>query len=177
MNNINTDRLGKQVADLRSRGYFVVVSPHWGLNYCFRNYDQSRLGQRIVDLGTDLVLGHGPHMMNEFANVDGVWVIYSLGNLIFNSEGEYERRGLQPYSLVAELELTRQEKTVHCKLNLYPIVSCNQMTQFQPTFTDSNQFEQVVGMLKSMHYDSTEFMKSVELREFDGRRCMTMKVF
>ena len=177
VNNINTDRLRKQVGDLRAQGYFVIVSPHWGLNYCFRTYDQSRLGQRTVDLGADLVLGHGPHMMNEFSNVDGVWVIYSLGNLIFNSEGEYERRGLQPFSLVAELELTRQEKAIQCNLNLYPIVSCNQMTQFQPTFTDGNQFEQVVGMLKSMHYDSTEFMKSVELRELDGRRCMTMKVF
>lgn len=177
VNNINIDRLRQQITSLRAEGYFVVVSPHWGLNYCFRTHAQSRLAQRFVDIGADMILGHGPHMMNELSKVDGVWVIYSLGNLIFNSEGEYERRGLQPYSLIAELELSRQGQAIQGKLNLYPIVSCNQMTQFQPTFTDSNQFEQVVGMLKAMHYDSTEFMNSVELREVDGRCCMTLKVF
>ena len=177
VNNINIDRLRQQISSLKAEGYFVVVSPHWGLNYCFRTHAQSRLAQRFVDIGADMILGHGPHMMNEFARVDGVWVIYSLGNFIFNSEGEYERRGIQPYSLIAELELVREGRAIRGNLNLYPIVSCNQMTQFQPTFTDSNQFEQVVGMLKGMHYDSTEFMKAIELREIDGRRCMTMKVF
>jgi|GEM_PF-3569421 len=177
VNNINIDRLRQQISSLKSDGYFVVVSPHWGLNYCFRTHDQSRLARRFVDIGADMILGHGPHMMNELAKVDGVWVIYSLGNLIFNSEGEYERRGIQPYSLIAELELARQGKAIRGNLNLYPIVSCNQMTQFQPTFTDSNQFEQVVGMLKAMHYDSAEFMNGIELREVDGRRSMTMKVF
>lgn len=177
VNNININRLRQQIFNLKAEGYFVVVSPHWGLNYCFRTHAQSRLAQRFVDIGADMILGHGPHMMNELAKVDGVWVIYSLGNLIFNSEGEYERRGLQPFSLVAEFELTRQGKAIQGNLNLYPIVSCNQMTQFQPTFADGNQFEQVVGMLKAMHYDSTEFMNSIELREIDGRRCITLKVF
>ncbi len=177
VNNINIDRLRQQISSLKAEGYFVVVSPHWGLNYCFRTHAQSRLAQRFVDIGADMILGHGPHMMNELARVDGVWVIYSLGNFIFNSEGEYERRGIQPYSLIAELELVREGRAIRGNLNLYPIVSCNQMTQFQPTFTDGNQFEQVVGMLKAMHYDSTEFMKAIELREVDGRRCLTMKVF
>jgi UDP-N-acetylmuramyl pentapeptide synthase len=177
VNNINIDRLREQISSLKAEGYFVVVSPHWGLNYCFRTHAQSRLAQRFVDIGADIILGHGPHMMNELAKVDGVWVIYSLGNFIFNSEGEYERRGIQPYSLIAELEFARQDKAIQCNLNLYPIVSCNQLTQFQPTFTDDNQFEQVVGMLKAMHYDSAEFMNSVELREVDRRLCMTMKIF
>lgn len=177
VNNLNIDRLKHQIASLRSQGYFVVLSPHWGSNYCFRSYSQSRLARRFIDLGADLILGHGPHMMNELAQVDGVWVIYSLGNLIFNSEGEYLQQGVQPYSLVAELELTRQGNALKGYLNLYPIVSCNQLTQFQPTFADSNQFEQVVGMLKAMHYDRDSFFNDISLHEIDGRRCMTMKIF
>jgi len=177
VNNINIDRFRGQISSLKAEGYFVVVSPHWGLNYCFRTHAQSSLAQRLVDIGADLVLGHGPHMMNEVAKIDGVWVIYSLGNLIFNSEGEYERRGIQPYSLIAEFELLRYGKAILGNLNLYPIVSCNQMTQFQPTFTDGDQFEQVVGMLKAMHYDRTQFMNNIELREIDKRLCMTIKIF
>jgi hypothetical protein len=177
VNNINLDRLRQQIADLRSNGYFVVASPHWGLNYCFRTYDQSRLARRIVDLGADLVLGHGPHMMNELSQEDGVWVVYSLGNLIFNSEGEYDGRELQPYSLIAELEFSRQGVGIECNMNLYPIVSCNQLTQFQPTFVDSGQFEQVVEMLKAVQYDGSRFLNDISLREVDGRRCLTMKLF
>lgn len=177
VNNINIDRLKQQIAGLKSEGYFVIVSPHWGLNYCFRTHAQFWLARRFIDVGADLILGHGPHMMNELAQIDGVWVAYSLGNLIFNSEGEYERQGVQPYSLVAELELTRQGHAIEGHLNLYPIVSCNQLTQFQPTFADNHQFEQVVEMLKAMHYDKSGFFNNISLREIDGRHCMTMKVF
>jgi UDP-N-acetylmuramyl pentapeptide synthase len=177
VNNINIDRLKQQISELRSAGYFVVVSPHWGLNYCFRTHSQNRLAQRFIDIGADLILGHGPHMMNEFAKIDDVWVIYSLGNLIFNSEGEYERRSVQPFSLIAEMELSREGSAVKGLLNLYPIVSCNQLTQFQPTFVDSDQFAQVVDMLKAMHYDKSSFLNDIALREVDGRHCMSMKVF
>jgi hypothetical protein len=153
------------------------MSPHWGENYYLRSSEQTNLAQRLVNAGVDVILGHGPHMMNDICMVDGVWVVYSLGNLIFNSEGEYDSRGVQPYSLIAEMEFSRRGNAVSGHMNLYPIVSCNQLTQFQPTFVDDLQFEQVVGMLKGMHYDSTEFLANIELREVDGRRCMTMKVF
>lgn len=177
VNNINIDRLRRQISALKADGYFVIVSPHWGLNYCFRTYSQAHMAQRFVDIGADLVLGHGPHMMNEFAKVDGVWVMYSLGNLIFNSEGEYGRRGIQPYSMIAELELARENKTVEGRLNLYPIVSCNQMTQFQPTFVDGDQFEHVLSILQGTSYDRMEFMDQIETRQIDGRHCVTMKLF
>ena len=177
VNNINMRRLREQISALKSDGYFVIVSPHWGVKYCLKTVEQSNMADSIINCGADLILGHGPYMMNEVSHNNGVWVIYSLGNLIFNSEGEYRGRELQPYSLVAELEFERQGSGISCVLNLYPIVSCNQMTQFQPSFTDDNQFRQVVGMLKGMHYDSTDFMNSIKLREVDGRLCMTMKVF
>ena len=156
------------------------MSPHWGENYYLRSSEQTNLAQRLVNAGVDVILGHGPHMphmMNDICMVDGVWVVYNLGNLIFNSEGEYDSRGVQPYSLIAEMAFSRRGNAVSGHMNLYPIVSCNQLTQFQPTFVDDLQFEQVVGMLKGMHYDSTEFLANIELREVDGRRCMTMKVF
>ena len=177
VNNINTTRLREQVARLKASGYFVVMSPHWGSNYYLRSSEQTYMAQRLVNVGVDLILGHGPHMMNDIYIVDGVWVVYSLGNLIFNSEGEYESREVQPYSLIAEMEFSRKGRAVSGHMNLYPIVSCNQLTQFQPTFVDDLQFEQVVQMQKTMHYDSAEFMNGIELREIDGRRCMTMKVF
>jgi hypothetical protein len=177
VNNINTTRLREQVATLKASGYFVVMSPHWGANYHLRSSEQSYMAQRLVNVGVDLILGHGAHMMNDIYMMDGVWVVYSLGNLIFNSEGEYESREVQPYSLIAEMEFSRKGGAVSGHMNLYPIVSCNQLTQFQPTFVSEDQFEHVVELLKSMHYDRDVFLNNISLREVDGHLCMTMKVF
>lgn len=177
VNNINFTRLQEQVSALNADGYYVIMSPHWGSNYCFRSREQSSMAQRLVNVGVDLILGHGPHMMNDIDKVDGVWVVHSLGNLIFNSEGEYESRRVQPFSLIAEIEFSRAGNAVSGHLNLYPIVSCNQLTQFQPTFVDSDQFEQVVEMLRAVQYDGSSFLNDISLREVDGRRCLTMKVF
>jgi hypothetical protein len=177
VNNINIDRLRRQIHELREGGYYVIVSPHWGRNYCFRNYAQCRLARRILDAGADLILGHGPHMMNEIGWMGNAWIVYSLGNLIFNSEGEYEQRGVQPFSLIAELELAREGPGLTCNMNLYPIVSCNQMTQFQPSFVDDSQFERVWSILQSMHYDPEEFRSRVRRQTLDGRLCMTVKLF
>jgi UDP-N-acetylmuramyl pentapeptide synthase len=177
VNNINFGRLERQIAELKRDGYFVVVSPHWGANYHARTYHQCRLAERIVDVGADLVLGHGPHMMNEIRQLDGVWVAYSLGNLVFNSEGEYERRGVHPYSLIAELQLSRASHGVSARLNLYPIVSCNQMTQFQPTFVDAEQFSQVVECLANASYDRSLFLQQFDVHESDEKRYLSFRLF
>ena len=49
VNNINTVRLKAQVQDLKKGGFFVIVSPHWGENYCFRNTRQKTLAKRIIN--------------------------------------------------------------------------------------------------------------------------------
>jgi UDP-N-acetylmuramyl pentapeptide synthase/poly-gamma-glutamate capsule biosynthesis protein CapA/YwtB (metallophosphatase superfamily) len=177
INNVNFDRMKQQVAALKSDGYYIIASPHWGANYCFRTYDQSRLAKRFATLGVDLVLGHGPHMINEVAEVDGIWMIYSLGNFIFNSEGEYEQKSVPPFSLMAEIEMRRRGSGVEGLLNLYPIVSCNQLTQFQPAFVNTMQFEQVTRMLRYVHYDWESLNKKTSQRQVDGRHCLTLKLF
>lgn len=177
VNNLNFDRITAQIAALKSTGHYVIVSPHWGENYCLRNYDQSRLAKRLVNAGADLILGHGPHVLNEIEQIDDIWVAHSLGNFVFNSEGEYERRALLPFSFIAEMELRPRPAGVSGMLNLYPIVSCNQMTQFRPVFADDRQFSRLIQALRGLHYDPDLFSTSVEARKVDGRNCLTVRLF
>jgi UDP-N-acetylmuramoyl-tripeptide--D-alanyl-D-alanine ligase len=177
VNNINTDRISAQVDELRHQGYYVVASPHWGQNYGFRDYTQHRLTNRMVDVGVDLVLGHGPHLLNEIECIDGIWVVQSLGNLIFNAEGEYAKYNVSPFSMVAEIELSRKGMGVSGELNLYPIVSCNQLTQFQPAFVDEDQFEQVKGFICGASYHGPDVLRRIVCSQKDGRYCFSVPLF
>ena len=74
------------------------------------------------------------------------------------------------------MEFSRRGHGLGAVLNLYPIVSCNQMTQFQPAFVDEAQFQQVVSMLSAMRFE-TSGQNGVELRMLDGRHCISVPLF
>jgi len=177
VNNINIPRLREQVAGLKDDGYFVIVSPHWGENYCLRNYDQQHLASRMIyDCRADLIIGHGPHVYNEFGKTGANWVLYSIGNLIFNSEGEYARRQISPYSFMTELVTGFQPAGWRVTMNLYPIMSCNQISHFQPDFLDEVEFERFAGLLKAQFYDPFQFDETVSLQQEEGRNFLQFQV-
>ena len=175
VNELDVDHIRNQIAGLKRGGYFVIVSPHWGQNYFLRNYRQTSLAKGLVAAGADLIVGHGPHLLNEFFQ-NGVWVVYSLGNLVFNSEGEYAARQVFPYSLILELVVKQEGLGYGLAMNLYPIVSCNQMTEFQPRFVDEREFEQIAMALRALRYDPDVFDKSVQQQQIDGRLCFSVPV-
>jgi poly-gamma-glutamate capsule biosynthesis protein CapA/YwtB (metallophosphatase superfamily) len=125
----------------------VIAFPHWGKNYMWRSRDQKRLADRMVGAGADLIVGHGAHMMQEIDRRRGRWVVYSLGNGYFGSEGEYARRGMPPYSFLARLNVNDRSGAPAFVLRLYPIISDNQMTRFQPRFVTPGEFRDVTNFL------------------------------
>lgn len=177
VNNINFDRITAQIAALKTSGHYVILAPHWGVDYGLRTYTQKNLARRLVHAGADLILGHGPHVVNQIEKIDGVWTAFSLGNFILNSNGEYEDQALLPFSLIAEVELHERGAGVAGLLNLYPFVSCNQMTQFRPTFADDQQFDRFVQALRSLYYDPELFAHELKSRKVDGRHCLTVQLF
>ncbi|MEM1335852.1 MAG: CapA family protein, partial [Actinomycetota bacterium] len=65
---------------------FVVVSVHWGTEKQAAPDDQQVLiAEQITATGlVDLVIGHHAHVLQPIALVNGVWVVYGLGNLLSN---------------------------------------------------------------------------------------------
>jgi len=78
----------------------------------------------------------------------GRWVVYSLGNGYFGSEGEYARRKMPPYSFLARLSCNDRGGSLALSLRLYPIVSDNQRTRFQPRFATVGEFRDVNTVLE-----------------------------
>ncbi len=63
----------------------IIVFPHWGVEYTRQPLDAMRKhAARWVDAGADLVLGAHSHVAGSIEEIDGVPVLYSLGNLIFD---------------------------------------------------------------------------------------------
>lgn len=63
----------------------VIVSLHWGTEYKPRsNSVQQDLGRALIDGGVDIVLGHHPHVDQEIERYGDGWIVYSLGNFVFD---------------------------------------------------------------------------------------------
>lgn len=81
----------------RAQADVVVASMHWGLAYRHDNRSEQRSAAAyLVRHGADVVLGHGPHVLQTVERVESprgqALVAYSLGNLVSN-QGYLYRRG------------------------------------------------------------------------------------
>jgi len=69
----------------RTQSEVQVVYIHWGPEYALEHdVAQAAVAEQLVASGADLVIGHHPHVVQDIDIVDGVPVIYSLGNYIFD---------------------------------------------------------------------------------------------
>ncbi len=88
--NMYTDALATgQVAEAKKNADVVIVSMRWGTEYSPDvSARQDAIAQTLTNLGADVILGHGPHVLEpvkKLKSTDGtkesiVW--YSLGNLL-----------------------------------------------------------------------------------------------
>lgn len=63
----------------------LVVSIHWGDEYSpVPNQTQKDLAYKMIEAGTDLIIGHHPHVVQNVEVYQGRPIFYSLGNFIFD---------------------------------------------------------------------------------------------
>ena len=146
----------------------VIIYPHWGGNYRWRTRQQQRMARELIEAGADLIIGHGAHMMQEIEYYRGKWIVYSLGNFVFNSQGRYERYGVDPFSLIASLELTEGEGRRSWKLKLYPIFTDNRITRYQGYFLEKKDFDKALGILEKKDSSGSFKAKAVSGRDQFG---------
>lgn len=64
---------------------FIVVNIHWGEEYKeISNTNQRNLAHQLIDAGTDVIIGHHPHVVQEMEIYKNRPIFYSLGNFIFD---------------------------------------------------------------------------------------------
>jgi poly-gamma-glutamate synthesis protein (capsule biosynthesis protein) len=73
------------VAEAKTKADFVIVSFHWGDEYKnYPNNRQKKIARACVDSGADLILGHHPHVMQGVEKYKNKYILYSLGNFVFD---------------------------------------------------------------------------------------------
>jgi poly-gamma-glutamate synthesis protein (capsule biosynthesis protein) len=66
---------------------------HAGYEYqTYPNQQQKEFAEAAVDSGAELVLGHHPHVVQTTEVYNGGYIIYSLGNLVFDQMWSEETR-------------------------------------------------------------------------------------
>jgi poly-gamma-glutamate capsule biosynthesis protein CapA/YwtB (metallophosphatase superfamily) len=101
---LRMSRLGPDIAALRAQVDVCVVLVHWGRNYRAVTPLQQQLAKEIAAAGPDLVIGHHPHVAQPLEHLDGVPVLYSLGNAAFGTRGRFGP-GLPAYGVIAVVDV------------------------------------------------------------------------
>ncbi len=75
----------RAIRRLKVRVDYVVVCFHWGVEYTDRPIAaQVSEAHAAIDAGADMVIGHHPHVLQGAQLYKGHFIIYSLGDLVFD---------------------------------------------------------------------------------------------
>lgn len=81
------ERLTAVIREADAQADLTVVYVHWGTeNTDELHWAQIEQAPQIVEAGADLIIGDHPHCLQNVEYLNGVPVIYSLGNFWFNSK-------------------------------------------------------------------------------------------
>lgn len=83
----NGDNLLETIREAKANSDFVIAYIHWGTeNETQIDWAQEKQAPEIAAAGADLIIGSHPHCLQPIGSVQGVPVVYSLGNFWFNSK-------------------------------------------------------------------------------------------
>lgn len=106
-----------EIQSLRDKTDFIVVMPHWGIEYTTEPTDAIReMAHQFINAGADLVIGSHPHVIQSIEKYNNKKIYYSLGNFIFDQYfSEDVRNGLG-----VQLIIDKKSKNVEFKeINFY----------------------------------------------------------
>lgn len=95
-------RIKNDIKKAKRNADIIIISLHWGLQFeklplpMYINF-----AHKLVEAGADLIIGHGPHVLQKIEKYKGKIIVYSLGNFIFDQEGEPQK------SMILKCNLSR----------------------------------------------------------------------
>ena len=98
LNNVYSDeKATEDISKVKDKADVIIVAMHWGTEYSLGvDYSQEHISEHLASLGVNIIIGAHPHVVEpvEYINEGKTFVIYSLGNLISDQEGDERLTGL-----------------------------------------------------------------------------------
>ena len=169
VNRLSLETVTTQIQEIRKKDKkaYIVVFPHWGSNYEWRDKYQRETGHAIIKAGADIIVGHGAHQLQEVEFYRGHWIIYNLGNFIFGAPGRYKKmeNGF-PYSLALQMEF--QPKTGELvDLKLFPFFCDNRKSEYQSRLCKKKEMDVVLEKLIRKMDDDNPDRKMIDKAQND----------
>ena len=99
---------------------FVIISIHWGAEYehTARAYIQD-YAHSFIDSGADFIIGHHPHVVQNFEIYNDRFIFYSLGNYIFD---QYWANKVQE-GISLKIEMWQELDEIRSRVEIFPLKS------------------------------------------------------
>ncbi len=82
------------IVEARQKTNVVIVVPHWGEERQHTpSAKQRRVARLLARMGVDLVVGHHPHVVQNYECIGRTHVLYSVGNLVHTPASDAGKRG------------------------------------------------------------------------------------
>lgn len=82
---LEKERMVSAVKAAKDNADFVIVSMHAGNEYIEEpNRNQVSFARAAIDAGAELVVGHHPHIVQKAEKYNGKYILYSMGNFVFD---------------------------------------------------------------------------------------------
>jgi hypothetical protein len=161
---LDVEAIEQGIAQARAAGAESVVAfVHWGDNYVGINGQQRYWAQQFARAGYTMVVGSGSHVAQPVGVIDGMPVVYSLGNFVFGAPGRFAKFKQPGVGLVVTTELKTGQGVA---LTLRCISTDNSVVRFQPRPCSPELAQAVIPTL----YPKMTMRGEVGVLKFSPRR-------
>lgn len=134
---LKPDKFVSVIEEAKKNSDYVIVYPHWGTEGTnVYGSDQKELAKAYADAGADVIIGGHTHCLQGFSYVEGVPVLYSLGNFWFNSA-----------RLETGMEQVRIQKNGEIKVRFLPCMQENTKTRL---LTEEKERTEVLDFMRRL---------------------------
>lgn len=138
------EKMTEAIREAKTKADLVVVSMHAGKEYVGQpNASQISFAHQAIEAGAEIVIGHHPHVVQTIEKYQGKYIIYSLGNFVFDQMWSSETKEGVTVKIVFD-------KAGVKSIFFYPI---GIEDYSQPELLKG---EQAAAVLKRLHYPLSE---------------------
>lgn len=136
----DTDLFIQAIKEAKKKADYVIANVHWGKEWTHELEEvQLTTGKEYLDAGADIIIGAHPHWLQGIEYYDGKPIIYSLGNLWFNSQSID--------TMLLNIHFYGDDTEEFIELEIIPAIQANTRTQI---VTEQSEKERIFSLLEDI---------------------------